>query len=93
MDMTVDLDNLRQEGWPDAADEIERLQSCLYAQEAVPPLYDKIKQQAAEIEQLRALLHEVHAWMDETWEGDFKNKIGRALDLSAVAPAKAEDKT
>jgi hypothetical protein len=25
----VDLDNLRQEGWPDAADELERLRKML----------------------------------------------------------------
>lgn len=27
--MGVDLDNLRQEGWPDAADEIERLRAAI----------------------------------------------------------------
>jgi hypothetical protein len=27
--MVVDLRNLRQEGWPDAADEIERLRAAL----------------------------------------------------------------
>jgi hypothetical protein len=48
---------LRQLG--EAQTENERLQSCLYAQEAVPPLYEEIRKLRAEIEQLRALLDAV----------------------------------
>lgn len=33
----------------------------------------------AEIKRLRALLKEVHAWMDDGWEPEFRAKIGREL--------------
>jgi hypothetical protein len=35
----------------------------------------------AQVAQLRGLLKEVHAWMDDEWEAEFKAKIARALGL------------
>src|SRR5262245_49381265 len=51
--MGVDLQNLRQEGWPDAADEIERLTEFTTGQwEAVES--EKLAEKDREIERLRA---------------------------------------
>jgi len=55
----VDLDNLRQEGWPDAAVEIERLRATTETQAEAIKTYGKAAEAlAAEIERLQSLLAE-----------------------------------